>query len=157
MDINYDKVAGIISKVKKLDDLLLEHVNSPQFKVQQKITTANQAMTFIGVMRFRRWAAVSVAAVLGQRDMPEQVLLCLARARFLETVGYKLGGDDLPDNLFTAGLYSLIACFFHRPLTELLGTITLDRSIRGTLLGDEGRLKTAFTWRRQQKLAIGLQ
>ena len=144
MDINYDKVAGIIGKVKKLDDLLLEHVNSPQFKVQQKITTANQAMTFIGVMRFRRWAAVSAAAVLGQRDMPEQVLLCVARGRFLETVGYKLGGDDLPDNLFTVGLDSLVACFFHRPLTELLGTIPLDRSIRGALLGDEGRLKTAL-------------
>ncbi len=144
MDINYDKVAGIISKVKKLPDLLLEHVNSPQFKVPQKVTTTNQAMTMLGVMRFRRWATVSAAAVLGQRDMSEQLQLCLARGRFLETVGDKLGGGDLADNLFTAGLYSLIACFFHRPLSELLGSIPLERSVRGALSGDEGRLKTAL-------------
>ena len=31
-----------------------------------------------------------------------------------------------------------------KPLTELLGTIPLDRSIRGALSGDEGRLKTAL-------------
>ncbi len=144
MDIDYDKVAGIISKVKKLNDLLLEHVNSAQFGLEQKVDSASQAMTMLGVMRLRRWATVSAVVGLGERTMSEQLLLCLARGRFLFGVGNKLKDGDLADNLFVAGLYSLIACFFHRPLPELLGAIPLERSIRAALHGDEGRIKTGL-------------
>ncbi len=144
MDVNHGKVEEIIKKVRRMAGKLLDHINSPQYRMKEKITTLNQAITLLGVMNLRRWATMSAVTILGERDMPEQVQHCLARGRFMFMVGEKLGDSDLADNLFFTGIYSTIACFFRRPLTELLGTIALERSVRNALNGDEGKLKTAI-------------
>ena len=144
MDVNHGKVEEIVKMVRRMAGKLLEHINSPQFRMEQRITTLDQAITLMGVMNLRRWATMSAATILGERDMPEQLQHCLARSRFMFLVGEKLGDNDLADNLFFTGLYSTIACFFRRPLAELLGSITLDRSIRSVLSGDEGKLKTGI-------------
>ncbi len=144
MDVNHGKVEEIIKNVRRMAGKILEHINSPQFRMKQQITALDQAITLMGVMNLRRWATMSAVTILGERDMPEQLQHCIARGRFLFLVGEKLGDVDLADNLFFTGLYSTIACFFHRPLTEMLGSIALDRSVRSALQGDDGKLKTAI-------------
>ncbi len=144
MEVKKDKVEEIIKNVRRMAGKLLEHINSPQFRLEQKVNALDQAINLMGVMNLRRWATMSAVTILGERDMPEQLQHCIARGRFMFQIGEKLGDVDQADNLFFAGLYSSIACFFHRPLTELLGSIALDRSVRNALHGDEGKVKTAL-------------
>lgn len=121
---------------------LLRYINAPANGLSGEITSINQALQIVGRDRFYRWVSLLLFDLqkIGyiERMLTEQALV---RASFMERVGQRLRrAEAIQNQLFLAGLFSLLDKLLNRPMQEILAGVAMPEAVCDVLLEGSGPL-----------------
>lgn len=143
-NIDFDVLADIISRDLSLTYYLLKLVNSSAFGFRTKINSVKHAIVILGEIEIRKWIMLVALNGMGKDKPDEIVRLSLIRAKFAELISSKTMLSHRADDLFLAGLFSLIDVILNRPLEEILNEIKLNNDIKEVLLDGTGELSSIY-------------
>ncbi len=139
-ELRFARLEEIIANDVTLAYDLLRYINSPFFSLRVTVHSIKQALTLLGEDEVKKWISVVVLTKAAEGKPHELVVLSLVRALFFCETGKLAGLGHLSDQLFMAGLFSLLDAFFDRPLALVLKNIPLDKNIVASLLGNRTSL-----------------
>ena len=139
-ELRFSRLEEIISNDVSLAYDLLRYINSPFFSLRVTVHSIKQAMTLLGEEEVKKWISVVVLNKAAEGKPHELVVLSLVRALFFSETGKLAGYVNQEDQLFMAGLFSLLDAFFDQPLALILKHIPLDKNIVASLLGNRTSL-----------------
>ena len=134
-ELRFSRIEEIISNDVSLAYNLLRYINSPFFSFRVTVNSIKQALTLLGQEEVAKWISVVVLTKAAEGKPHELVVLSLVRALFFSEAGKLAGFEHRCDDLFLAGLFSLLDAFFDRPLALIMEEIPLDKDIVASLLG----------------------
>lgn len=113
---------------------LLRYLNSASFGWRHEVESIRHALDLLGERPLRRWA-VMLAMMSLCEDRPRELLVtALSRARFAQRIGTPSGLDDRDDELFLAGMLTLVDTMVDRPTREIMDGLALSDSVRDAVL-----------------------
>jgi EAL and modified HD-GYP domain-containing signal transduction protein len=89
----------------------------------------------LGAAGLRKWVSIVVLAEMGKDKPQELTAHSILRARFCELLAQRSTLQNRSNDLFIAGLFSMIDAFLCRPLVEILAALPINDEIKATLLG----------------------
>jgi EAL and modified HD-GYP domain-containing signal transduction protein len=143
-DVEVAHVEAIIKREVSLTLKLLTYMNLAGFGFRQKVTSVRQALLLLGTHGLRKWASVVALADAGTDKPFELVVTSVVRAKLCERLASRALRDDLADDGFFLGLFSMLDVLFGRPLQEVLDTVPVAEHVRNALLGEDGPLRRLF-------------
>jgi len=144
--LDFARMERVIKQDVALSLKLLRYLKSAAFGWRADITSIRHALSLLGERPFRRWASVLAMAVLSSDRPAELLALSLTRARFCELLAPEIGMSSRALDLFLVGLFSLMDAVMQRPLSELLGEVSLSKELVEALLPgtEENRMRQAL-------------
>ena len=130
-----------VDLAKKISaDLALAHqilklANSAAFRRRRAIASIADAVVLLGQDIIRQWASMLLLTRLGENKPPELLVLALIRGRMCEALGGARNAADA-NQLFTAGMLSVLDALLNRPMNELVTELALARPLGEALCGN---------------------
>ncbi|MDN8618057.1 EAL and HDOD domain-containing protein [Variovorax ginsengisoli] len=115
---------------------LLRFINSPGMGIGVQIQSIGHAISMIGYAPLFRW--LSVLLVTSNKGAAFMAKKAIVRGRFVELMGRGTLPPDEADNLFVAGMFSLIDRLLGVPIEEVLDNVQLPESVQLAILKREG-------------------
>ncbi|HYD95669.1 MAG TPA: HDOD domain-containing protein [Noviherbaspirillum sp.] len=132
------QLEGVLKRDAALSYKLLRYINSAGFGLGCEIQSLKHAVTMLGYSPLYRWLALLLATATTTGYSPVLMQTAVIRGRFAEL----LGGGFLPkneaENLFVAGMFSLLDKLLGVPMEDVLEKIQLSESVTQALLSREG-------------------
>lgn len=137
-------ISKLIEQDLSLSYKLLKLINSPEFKLTQKIKSIHQAVVLLGFVEINKW--MSVLAVRGTNGMDNEfskeiISISLTRAKTCEILATQHKESQPISAYFIVGLYSLMDTLLNMSMEKVLGTLPLHEKICDALLGKENHLR----------------
>lgn len=139
-DIDFEEIAQIVSRDISMTYSILKLINSPAFNLRRIIYSVREAVVILGEKEIRKWLILLALNGLGNDKPDEIVRLSLIRAKFGETIARKTKYENKAEDIFLAGLFSLLDVILDKPLEEVLGEIKISQEIKDCLLGKGSQL-----------------
>lgn len=132
------QLESVLKRDAALSYKLLRYINSAGFGLGCEIQSLKHAVTMLGYSPLYRWLALLLATATTTGYSPVLMHAAIVRGRFAEL----LGGTFLPrqeaENLFVAGMFSLLDKLLGVPMEDVLEKIQLSESVTQALLSREG-------------------
>ena len=114
---------------------LLRFLNSASFGWRHEVDSIRHALELLGERPLRRWA-IMLAMMSLCEDRPHELLVtALSRAHFAQQIGESSGLEEQHhDELFLAGMLTLIDTMVGRPAREILDGLAVSDSVRNAVL-----------------------
>ena len=128
-----DQLFEVVRSDVTLSFRLLKYINSAAFGLRREIASIEQALTLLGLNNIRRWLTLLTMTSLGENKPDELIRQALWRARFLESVAKALG-EDVVDDDFMMGLFSILDALLDRSMEESLKEVSLAEHVRNGLI-----------------------
>jgi EAL and modified HD-GYP domain-containing signal transduction protein len=137
-DFDLTKAADTISRDTALVISLLQLVN--RMSRNSEITSVRHAAAMLGQKDLKKWINTAVTKELCA-DRPNEITrLSLIRAKFAENLAPVFEKAGLANELFLAGLFSVLDIILEKPMEEALTLVQVSKSIRDALLYRKGEL-----------------
>jgi EAL and modified HD-GYP domain-containing signal transduction protein len=136
--IDMDKIRTTFEQDATLSYLLMRFINNPMINKSHKITSIKHALTYLGELMLRKFAAIVSIAQLNQDNVQELLQVSLVRAKYCELIDAEITDSQDAMSAFMAGLFSLIDVILDRDMEELLEQIPLSANINKALLEQTG-------------------
>ncbi len=143
-DVDFRRIEEIIRHDLSLCYKFLRYVNSAYFGWVDEVRNIRQALQLLGEKEVRKWVTLVVMATMAEDKPHELIVTAITRARFCELVAPVARLASRADDLFLAGMLSLLDAVLDRPLPSVLSELPIDRDIRSALLEDAGPLRDTF-------------
>ncbi len=141
--VAFDEIESLLSRDVSLSYKLLRYINSAHFALPRKITSIQEAATYLGLDALRTWASLLIMA--GASDKPAELILAgLTRAKICELLAEKSGNSD-PAAYFIVGLFSILEALLDHPMQEVLQQLPLSEEISAALIDREGEMGEALS------------
>jgi EAL and modified HD-GYP domain-containing signal transduction protein len=143
--LDFDELAKTISRDLSLVYSLLRLINSAAFGLKRKVHSIKHALVLLGEKEIRKWISLLALQNLGPDKPDELIRLSLIRARFAELIAAKtqckdksaMQCKDTSDELFFAGLFSLLDVILNKPLSVVLNDIEASDVIKDCLFNND--------------------
>lgn len=144
-DMDFQRMEQIIKHDVAFSFKLLKYINSSYFGFKKTVDSVRQALVLLGAQQIRQWLFLLILRELG-KDRPEEIMvLSVIRAKFGENLARKANlPPDMVSYAFTMGMFSLLDCFFQRPLDEVLSELPINEEIKLALAGSDHSLGIIF-------------
>jgi EAL and modified HD-GYP domain-containing signal transduction protein len=123
---------------------LLRIVNSVAYGLRVKIGSVRQAILLLGRAQLRRWLLLMMYAAERSDTNAQSALLQLAatRGRLMEILATKdkPKDEEYQERAFMCGILSLLDVVLELPMSSAVEQLTLDDSVKESLLARTGRL-----------------
>lgn len=133
-DLNFRAVSEVVERDPAITYRLLRMVNAAGTGLRGEIFSVEKALMVLGEDRFRRVAALAVAAALTTGRSREALRVALARARFCE-LGAGLTGRAVTEQ-YLLGLFSLLPAMLQMRMEDAVEAIAPRAEIRAALMGE---------------------
>jgi EAL and modified HD-GYP domain-containing signal transduction protein len=134
-DVEFEELTIVISQDVGLSYKLLHYINSAFFAIPTKITSINQAITYLGMNELKRWINILMLSSLS--DKPLVVMQnALIRGRMCELLAKSVGQKT--SNFFLIGILSSLDSILDISLEEALSHLPLDEDIVEAILHHKG-------------------
>lgn len=133
-EMDFRKLADLLKREPGLSYKLLRFVNSAWFGLRSPVESLQRALVSLGEDAARKWLSVLTMANLASDHPTELATSTLVRARFFESLAKEAGLNQLRDDCFLVGMFSLLDAMLGRPLPELVEGLNLHGQITRTLL-----------------------
>ena len=137
-DFDLTKAADIISQDTALTISLLRMANTRSFN--SEITSVRVAVSMLGQKDLIRWIQTTVIEKLCSDKPNELMRLSLLRAKFAENLAPVFGMAMNSQELFLAGLFSILDIILDCTMEEALSMVRVSDKIRSALLEHTGPL-----------------
>ncbi|QJR81449.1 EAL domain-containing protein [Alteromonas pelagimontana] len=141
MELDFDKVEGIIERDTSLTYLLLRFINNPLFNKRNRITSLRHALNYMGEVEVKKFIALLALSNLSEGQPDELLQMSQVRAKYCELISLALREHDNPPTGFLTGLLSLLDAMMEQPMEDLLEKIPVDEKVKAALCGEQNLLK----------------
>lgn len=133
------KIESVLKRDPALSYKMLRFINSAGFGAQREIQSLRQAITMMGYAPMYRWLTLLLATASTSGYSPVLMETAVVRGRLAELLGHKALGRGEGENLFVAGMFSLLDRLLGLPMQEVLDTIQLPDEVVAALLTRGGK------------------
>lgn len=134
----FDEISDIISKDVALVYKLMKIINSAVYNMSKPVSSVQNAVVLLGLAEIRKWFSVLLLSEMSEDSPKELMNLALSRAMFAEKLAMNNGREDLKNEAFLTGLFSLLDAMLKRPISELVANLPVSESILEALLKQQG-------------------
>ena len=113
---------------------LLTYINSAGFGLGVEIQSLRHAVTMLGFSPLYRWLSLLLATASTSGYSLALMQAAIIRGRFAELLGQDFLPKSESENLFVAGMFSLLDCLLGIPMEEVLQNIQLSDPVSEALL-----------------------
>lgn len=139
-DAEVAELAAVIKQNIALTYKLLRYINSPGMGLTHTIVTPEQALLVLGRQKLYRWLTILLFTSGKTSGLDWAVMEnALVRARLAELSAQKTLTADERDELFVAGLFSLLDVVLSTPLDAVLKRVNLPAPVSEALLQQQGK------------------
>ena len=117
---------------------LMRFINSPAFGLSVEISSFRHAIMILGYQRLKRWLALLLATASKDPNMRPVMFAAVRRGLLMEELSRGNGNDELRNELFICGVFSLLDRMFRQPFSELLKTIPVPERVYQVLVDGSG-------------------
>jgi EAL and modified HD-GYP domain-containing signal transduction protein len=132
------KLEGVLKRDPALTYKLLRFINSAGFGSGREVQSLRQAIAMLGYKPLYRWLTLLLATASTSGYSPVLMETAVVRGRLAELLGQKFLARGEGENLFVAGMFSLLDRLLGLPMKEVLDTIQLPEEVVQALLTREG-------------------
>jgi EAL and modified HD-GYP domain-containing signal transduction protein len=135
------KIETIIRRDPSLAYRLLRYINSPAFGLAIEIQSFKHAVMMLGYTRLKRWLALLLATGSKEANLRPVMYASVRRGMFLEHLVGAEHDENLRDELFICGVFSLLDKLFQTPFEELFATLNVPENVYDALVQGSGPYK----------------
>jgi EAL and modified HD-GYP domain-containing signal transduction protein len=117
---------------------LMRFINSPAFGLSVEISSFRHAIMILGYQRLKRWLALLLATASKDPNMRPVMFAAVRRGLLMEELARSSGDDEMRNELFICGVFSLLDRMFRQPFSELLKTIPVPERVYQVLAEGTG-------------------
>ena len=132
------KIESVLKRDPALSYKMLRFINSAGFGATREIQSLRQAITMMGYSPMYRWLTLLLATASTSGYSPVLMETAVIRGRLAELLGHKALPRGEGENLFVAGMFSLLDRLLGLPMQEVLDTIQLPDEVVKALLTRDG-------------------
>lgn len=123
---------------------LMRYINSPAFGLSVEISSFRHAIMILGYQRLKRWLALLLATASKDPNMKPVMFAAVRRGMIMEELAKVSGNEDMRNELFICGVFSLLDRMFRQPFSELLKTIPVPERVFQALADRTGPYEPYF-------------
>lgn len=116
---------------------LLRYINSAGFGLRTEVQSLKHAVTILGYSPLYRWLSLLLATA-STGSSPVLLETAIVRGRFAELLGQPFMSKTEAENLFVAGMFSLLDRLLGIPMEEVLSSIQLPEAVIEALISRSG-------------------
>ncbi|MCA1244953.1 EAL and HDOD domain-containing protein [Massilia sp. MS-15] len=132
------RLENVLKRDPALIYKLLRYINSAGFGAAREVQSLRQAIALMGYAPLYRWLVLLLATASQSGYSPVLMETAVVRARLAELLAaQRLRGEG--EQVFVAGMFSLLDRLLGLPMKEVLDTVPLPVEVVKALLGREGR------------------
>lgn len=132
------KLEAVLKRDPALIYKLLRFINSAGFGAGREVQSLRQAISLMGYAPLYRWLTLLLATASTSGYSPVLMETAVVRARLCELLGQKFLARGEGENLFVAGMFSLLDRLLGLPMKEVLDTVGLPDEVVKALLARDG-------------------
>ena len=117
---------------------LMRYINSPAFGLRVEISSFRHAIMMLGYKRLKRWLALLLATASKDVNMKPVMFAAVRRGLLMEELVRGNGDEEMRNEMFICGVFSLLDRLFHQPFAELLGNIPVPERVYQALADGSG-------------------
>jgi EAL and modified HD-GYP domain-containing signal transduction protein len=133
------QLEGVLKRDATLSYKLLRFINSAGFGAGREVTSLRQALTLLGYQPLYRWLTLLLATASSSGYSPVLLETAVVRGRLAELLGLAALGKAEAENVFVAGMFSLLDRLLGLPMKEVLEAIQLSDDVVEALLTRGGK------------------
>ena len=138
---NEEPIAKLENTLKRDPTLafkLLRLINSPAFGMQVEIGSLGHAIMLLGFKRFKRWLALLLATASKDANLKPLLFAAVRRGLIMEELVRGTADEELRNEMFICGVFSLLDRMFRQPFSDLLGAIRVPTRVYQALVKGSG-------------------
>jgi EAL and modified HD-GYP domain-containing signal transduction protein len=135
---NLQKIEEIFKRDPGLSYELLRFINSAAFGLKTEVQSLRAALALLGYEALFQWLSLLLATASSSGYSPVLMETAIIRGRFSELLGQKYLPKGESENLFVAGIFSLLDRLLGVSMEEVLASIKLSDQVAAALLTRSG-------------------
>ena len=132
------QLEAVVKRDATLAYKLLRYINSAGFGLRTEVQSLKHAVQILGYSPLYRWLSLLLAAASTSGYSPVLLETAIVRGRFAELLGQSQMSKSEAENLFVAGMFSLLDRLLGLPMEEVLSTIQLPEAVTEALISRGG-------------------
>jgi EAL and modified HD-GYP domain-containing signal transduction protein len=133
-----DRLEQTLRRDPTLAFKLLRYINSPAFGLRVEISSFSHAIMMLGHRKLKRWLALLLATATRDANLKPVMFAAVRRGLLMEELGRSVGDEEMRNEMFICGVFSLLDRMFNEPFAELLKTIPVPEAVRQALVEGSG-------------------
>ncbi len=133
-----EKLENTLKRDPSLGFKVLRYINSPAFGLSVEISSFRHALMLLGYQRLKRWLALLLATASKEPNLRAAMFASVRRGLLMEELARHSGDQEMRNELFICGVFSLLDRLFQQPLADLLRTIPVPQRVHETLVDGTG-------------------
>ncbi|RQP25082.1 EAL and HDOD domain-containing protein [Piscinibacter terrae] len=139
-----EKLEGTLKRDPSLAFKLMRYINSPAFGLSVEISSFRHAIMMLGYQRLKRWLALLLATASKDSNLKPVMFAAVRRGLLMEELVRSSGDDEMRNEMFICGVFSLLDRMFKQPFSELMRTIPVPQRVYQALVDGEGPYQPYF-------------
>jgi c-di-GMP-related signal transduction protein len=131
-------IEAVLKRDPAISYKLFRYINSVGFGLGSEIHSIRHAVTMLGYNTLYRWLALLLATASGSDYAAPLMKTAIIRGRFAELLGATLLPKHEAENLFVAGMFSVLDRLLGQTMDEVLAQIPLSEALCEALLSRSG-------------------
>lgn len=132
------QIEDVLKRDAALSYKLLRFINSAGFGVGREVQSLRQALAMLGYAPLYRWLTLLLATASSSGYSPVLMETAVVRGRLAELLGLAALGKSAGENLFVAGVFSLLDRLLGLSMQQVLATVQLPADVVQALLTRDG-------------------
>jgi EAL and modified HD-GYP domain-containing signal transduction protein len=133
-----EKLEATLKRDPPLAFKLLRYINSPAFGLRVEISSFRHAIMMLGYQRLKRWLALLLATASKDVNLKPVMFAAVRRGLLMEELVRSSGDEEMRNEMFICGVFSLLDRMFQQPFSQLLNTIPVPEGVRQALNDNTG-------------------
>ncbi len=133
-----EKLEATLKRDPALAFKLLRYINSPAFGLRVEISSFRHAIMMLGYKRLKRWLALLLATASKDVNLRPVMFAAVRRGLLMEELVRSGGDEEMRNEMFICGVFSLLDRMFQQPFERLLDLIPVPERVRQALLESTG-------------------
>ena len=133
-----EKLEATLKRDPPLAFKLLRYINSPAFGLRVEISSFRHAIMMLGYQRLKRWLALLLATASKDVNLKPVMFAAVRRGLLMEELSRSVADEEMRNEVFICGVFSLLDRMFQQPFSTLLDSIPVPERVRQALAEETG-------------------
>ena len=133
-----EKLENTLKRDPALAFKLLRYINSPAFGLRVEISSFRHAIMMLGYKRLKRWLALLLATASKDVNLKPVMFAAVRRGLLMEELVRSTGDEEMRNEMFICGVFSLLDRMFQQPFAQLLDSVPVPERVRQALAENTG-------------------